>query len=86
VRLLQDAYICALQQLLPFTYNSLSVKGDGMMSIYVGISNKTGELVAGEMFVEVEITKDRTREQITIFDYEDADLHPVDACIKLPLY
>lgn len=55
-----------------------------MMSIYVGISNRTGELVAGEMFIEVEIAKGQTREQITIFDYEDVQLHPVDACIKFP--
>lgn len=54
------------------------------MSIYVGISESTGELVAGDMLIEIEISGGKVKEKIAILDYEDNKIHPVEACIKFP--
>lgn len=55
------------------------------MAIYVGISDNTGELVAGDMLIEVEVKAGKMKERIAILDYEDDLLHPVEACIRFPV-
>lgn len=55
------------------------------MFLYVGISRKTGELVAGELLLEVEVRGDEKTETFAVLDYDNMELHPVEACIKFPL-
>lgn len=53
------------------------------MGLYVGISDRTGELVIGDMLIELTVTRDHTKESIAILDYDDNRIHPVPACINI---
>lgn len=53
------------------------------MSLYIGISNDTGELVIGEMYEEIKIQGGEKSVTLAIFDFESFDFHPVEACIRL---
>lgn len=53
------------------------------MAVYIGISEKTGELVVGDMLVEITVTKEGKEQQLAILDFEDLQIHPVPACIKI---
>lgn len=53
------------------------------MGLYVGISERTGDLVIGDMLIEMTVTKNRSVENIAILDYEDNKIHPVPACINI---
>ena len=53
------------------------------MGLYIGISDRTGDLVIGDMLIELTVTKNRSTESIAILDYEDEKIHPVPACINI---
>lgn len=53
------------------------------MAVYVGISEKTGELVAGDMLIELRVREQGFRSSVAIWDYEDFQIHPVPACLKI---
>lgn len=58
-------------------------KGDDILGVYVGISDRTGELVVGDMLIEFTVLKNETKQSIAILDYDDNHIHPVPACIKI---
>jgi hypothetical protein len=53
------------------------------MGVYAGISEENGELVIGDMFIEVTVSGNSQSERIAIFDYDDFAIHPVAACVRL---
>lgn len=53
------------------------------MSIYVGISDLTGDLVVGDMLVELTLSQEYMSESLAILDVDDRNIHPVPACIKI---
>lgn len=53
------------------------------MAVYVGISETTGELVAGDMLIEVTVKRGEKIQRVAILDYEDFQIHPVPACLKI---
>lgn len=53
------------------------------MGLYVGISQETGELVIGDMLVEMTVVRSKIRESLAIYDLEDHQIHSVPACVDL---
>ena len=57
--------------------------GADILGLYVGISDRTGDLVVGDMLIELTMTRNSTSESLVILDYEDRKMHPVPACINI---